>query len=74
MRSADPIADYECFERECEDDESLCPVCDVCGQRITDDYYYEVGGMIFHLDCAERHSVESYREEEKQNRWILGRR
>ena len=62
MRSADPIADYDRYEKECEDDESLCPVCDICGERITDDYYYEVGGIVFHLDCAGRHSVESYME------------
>lgn len=43
----------------------MCPVCDICGERITDDYYYEVGGMIFHLDCADRHSVESYVEGQK---------
>ena len=43
----------------------MCPVCDVCGEHITDDYYYEIGGMKFHLDCCERHSVESYVEAQK---------
>ena len=54
--------DYDRYEKEYEDDESLCPICDICGERITDDYYYEVGGIVFHLDCAERHSVDSYME------------
>lgn len=43
----------------------MCPICDICGERITDDYFYEVGGMRFHLDCADRRSVESYVEEQK---------
>lgn len=69
MRSADPIADFNRYDGECAADESLCPVCDICGEPITDDYYYEVGGIVFHLGCAERHSVESYMEEERQKRW-----
>ena len=62
MRSDDPIADYYMNQREEEEYEKKCPVCDVCGERITGDFYYSVGGLKFHLDCAECHSVESYVE------------
>ena len=64
-RSADPFRDL--LDKE-EDDaayEALCPVCDVCGEHITDDYYYKVGGLTFHLDCAERRSVDAYVEEKR---------
>lgn len=53
------------YEKEEQEFERLCPVCDVCGEPIKDDYYYEVGGMIFHLDCAERRSVDNYVEAKK---------
>lgn len=69
MRGPDPIEDFNMHDAEEAEYEKLCPVCDVCGERITDDYYYKVGGIVFHLDCAERHSVESYMEEERQKRW-----
>lgn len=62
LRSDDPIADYDAYDREAAEYEKKCPVCDVCGDPITDDYYYMVGGMKFHLSCAECHSVDSYVE------------
>lgn len=69
MRGPDPIEDFNRHDAEETAYEKLCPVCDICGERITDDCYYKVGGIVFHLDCAERHSVESYMEEERQKRW-----
>lgn len=61
-RSGDPIADYYINQREEEEYEKRCPVCDICGEPITDEYYYMVGGIKFHLHCAECHSVDSYVE------------
>lgn len=57
--------DFDRYDRECANDEKYYPVCDICGERITDDYYYEVAGMKFHLECADCHSVESYVEGQK---------
>lgn len=65
MRTADPFYDLARYEDECEDFESKCPVCDICGEPITDDYYYEVAGIKFHLDCADRRSVDSYVESQR---------
>lgn len=62
---SDPYADFERQDYEDAEREKLYPVCDICGDRITDDYYYEVAGMKFHLECAERHSVDSYVEAQK---------
>ncbi len=27
------------------------PICDCCGERITDDYYYDINGTIYCEDC-----------------------
>ena len=59
-RSDDPIADFDRKDAEDYAYEQKCPVCDICGEHITDDYYYTIGGITFHLDCADRHSVENY--------------
>ena len=66
MRGPDPIEDFNRYDAQGAAFENLCPVCDICGERIVDDYYYQIGNMIFHLDCAERKSVDSYVEEEAQ--------
>lgn len=65
MRTNDPVMDAERYSAEADDYINNCPVCDICGKPITDEYYYEVGGIIFHLDCAEFHSVDEYVEEKK---------
>ena len=64
-RSADPFRDL--IDKE-EDDaayEALCPTCDICGEKITDEYFYQVCGITFHLDCADCKSVESYVEDKR---------
>ena len=45
MRGPDPIEDFNRHDAEEAAYEKLCPVCDICGERIVDDYYYEVAGM-----------------------------
>ena len=57
---ADPITDFNKYDDECAAYEDKCPVCDICGERILDEYYYKVGDITFHLDCAEKRSVDSY--------------
>lgn len=55
-----PIADFYIREDELAEYESKCPVCDICGEPILDEYYYQIGDIVFHLDCAERKSVDSF--------------
>lgn len=65
FRSADPYRDL--IDKE-EDDaayEALCPVCDVCGEHITDEFFYRVCGITFHFDCAERRAVDTYVEDKR---------
>lgn len=69
MRGSDPIEDFNRQDAEEAEYEKLCPVCDLCGEPITDDYYYMVSGIVFHLGCAVRHSVDDYIEQERQKRW-----
>ena len=44
MRTNDPVRDAERYAAEADDYINNCPVCDICGEPITDEYYYEVGG------------------------------
>ena len=62
LRTNDPIADFNRHDAEEAEYEAMCPVCDICGEHITDDYYYKIGNTVFHLDCAERYSVDSFVE------------
>lgn len=56
----DPYEDFCRHDWEEAEREKRYPVCDICGERITDEYYYELGGYRFHLGCAERHRTEDY--------------
>lgn len=56
----DPYEDFCRHDWEEAEREKRYPVCDICGERITDEFYYEVFGYRFHLGCAEFHSTESY--------------
>lgn len=56
----DPIADFYLREDEQAEYVSKCPVCSICGEPILDEYYYQIGDIVFHLECAERKSVDSY--------------
>lgn len=56
----DPYEDFCRHDWEEAEREKKYPVCDICGERITDEFYYEVFGYRFHLGCAECHSTESY--------------
>lgn len=65
MRTADPFYDLARYEDECESNEALLPVCDICGKPIDDDYYYEVEGIKFHLECATRKETGYYVEDKR---------
>lgn len=47
------------YEREQERSLRKYPKCDYCGERITDDYFYNIDGTYFHEECLK----EEYREE-----------
>lgn len=39
--SADPIDDFLRWDADCREEEKKYPVCDCCGERITDEIYSE---------------------------------
>ena len=61
-RSNDPLADFDRYDAEEYAFAQKCPVCDICGEPITDDYYCQAGTLIFHESCMEHHSVDGYVE------------
>lgn len=47
------------------DYEKYCPFCDICGDRITDDYFLQIGNEKYHVDCVEKVSTDTYVENER---------
>ena len=52
--------------------EDYCPVCAICGERITDEEYRRIGSEYFHDDCIETGSVDTYVENRRQEEEIYG--
>lgn len=50
-RTDDPIADYDRYDAECEKWLNTLPQCDICGERIQDDYYYKIGTEVVCEEC-----------------------
>jgi len=50
----DPVRDAEAYSDYLEDEEKDLPVCDRCGERITEDHYYQIDGDIWCPDCVDR--------------------
>ena len=63
-RSDDPIRDF--YRHDAEEQELLekCPVCDCCGEPITDETFkkivYRGKTLRFHDDCIETRYTEDY--------------
>lgn len=38
----------------------LCPTCEACGHKITDEYFIRIGKWCFHEDCTELVATDSY--------------
>ena len=69
MWTNDPIADAENYSAECEDNLKKYPVCDECGDYITDETYRELvyrGKILrFHDHCIETQYTSDYIEERR---------
>lgn len=48
-----------------------CPVCDLCGNTITEDYYIRIGDCCYHEYCTETCSTEDYVEAHSGNVHIV---
>ena len=61
----DPIADFGAWDEEQERKLEQLPICDYCGERIQDDYYFDIDGDFYHEKCLceqFRKSTEDYIE------------
>lgn len=61
---------WEYWDDKCAADEAYIkylPVCDDCGQTITDETYFEVGDAIFCPECMDsyRKSTDDYVEQRR---------
>lgn len=50
---------WEAHDREQEAELEKLPVCDCCGERIQDEYYYDIDGEILCEECLK----DRYRRE-----------
>lgn len=56
--SDDPIADFERYDADREEELTKYPVCCMCGERIQDDYLYDIDGDLVCESCL----VHEYRK------------
>lgn len=65
FRTDDPDVDFMIQDMEQAMAEARLPVCEKCGERIRDDYYFEIEGEILCEECMiarHRRYVEDYIE------------
>ena len=51
----DPVADFDRYDAEQEKRLAELPECDYCGEKITDDYYYNINGDVICEECLKKH-------------------
>ena len=47
----DPVADFHRHDAEQEKRMAKLPLCDCCGNRVTDETYYDIEGKILCEEC-----------------------
>ncbi len=62
-RSSDPFRDLIDREEELARFESMCPVCAICKERITDESFRRIGKDCYHDSCIDTVCLDSYIEE-----------
>ena len=62
IRTDDPLADFDRDDAEEYAFAQKCPICEICGQRITDDTFRRIGNACYHDSCIETVQLDSYVE------------
>lgn len=59
------LTDYDEYDRreyDAEEYERCCPVCEICGEHITDDIFRRIGSDCYHDSCIETVQTDLYVE------------
>ena len=52
--------------------EDYCPVCQICGERITDDFFRQIGTDTYHDGCIETKTTDIYVDNQRAEDEIYG--
>ena len=55
----DPVADAERYYADREKQLESRPICEHCGEHITDDFMFEINGFNVHEDCITDYCKEN---------------
>lgn len=73
FHSPDPLDDAARYDAECIENEKKYPVCDCCGDRITDETFVETvyRGKILrlHESCTYSQYTDDYIREREEEQW-----
>lgn len=65
MRTDDPIADFLAHDAEQQSKLDRLPKCDICGEPILDEYFYNIDGTYICEECLKseyRKCTDDYME------------
>ena len=62
FRTDNPIRDFEMHEAYQEEQLKKRPVCEHCGEPITDDYYYKIDDCRVCSDCLKDYCNENFKK------------
>ena len=61
FRTDDPIRDFERYDAYQVEELKKRPVCEVCGEPIVDDYYYDIFDQKVCSDCLKEYCNENFK-------------
>lgn len=65
MWTDNPILDYERYADEQQEALERCPICEICGEYIQDEHYYEINDEAVCQECLDneyKRRTEDYME------------
>ena len=54
-KTDDPATDYERYEAELESARELLPECEECGEKIEDDFLFDINDCLICEECLNKH-------------------
>lgn len=61
FRTDDPVRDFEMYDAYQERELKKRPVCECCGEPITDDHYYDIFDQKVCSDCLKEYCNENFK-------------